>query len=131
MVFNDNLSNREFPIDPMTSLPKSIPGHPWITAALALTASALAAPTAPASWIERFVAIDNVCAWPNLTLLNDGSIAAVIHNQPSHSQLMGDLDCWVSRDGNFWEKRGQPTPNDPGTVRMNVAAGKTKDGSLV
>ena len=27
--------------------------------------------------LKRVVAIENVCAWPNLTLLADGSIAAV------------------------------------------------------
>src|SRR5688572_27083713 len=83
------------------------------------------------SGIERFIVVDNVCAWPNLTLLDDGSIAAIIHNQPSHSRLEGDLDCWVSKDGAWWEKRGRPAPNDPGTVRMNVAAGKGKNGEFV
>jgi len=83
------------------------------------------------SGIERYVVVDNVCAWPNLTLLRDGSIAAVIHNQPSHSLLEGDIDCWVSQDGALWEKRGNPTPNDLNTVRMNVAAGRAGDGNLV
>lgn len=83
------------------------------------------------SWISRYVAVDNVCAWPNLTLLGDGSIAAVIHNQPSHSSLPGDVDCWVSKDGVFWEKRGHPAPNEPETVRMNVAAGRARNGDLV
>ena len=81
--------------------------------------------------IERYVVVDNVCAWPNLTLLKDGTIAAVIHNQPSHSQMEGDVDCWASKDGVFWEKRGNPTPNDPGTVRMNVAAGRAVNGDHV
>ena len=31
--------------------------------------------------IARYVVVDNVCAWPNLTLLRDGTIAAIIHNQ--------------------------------------------------
>lgn len=83
------------------------------------------------TWISRYVAVDNVCAWPNLTLLGDGSIAAVIHNQPSHSSLPGDIDCWVSKDGVFWEKRGNPSPNEPETVRMNVAAGRARNGDLV
>jgi hypothetical protein len=85
----------------------------------------------PPVQIERYIAVDNVCAWPNLTRLKDGSIAAIIHNQPSHGRIMGDLDCWVSKDGNIWEKRGHPAPDDPGTVRMNVAAGRAANGDLV
>lgn len=27
--------------------------------------------------IQRFVAADNVCAWPNLTVLGDGTIVAI------------------------------------------------------
>jgi hypothetical protein len=39
------------------------------------------------SSVKRYVAIDNVCAWPNLTLLKDGTIIATIFNQPSHGRL--------------------------------------------
>ena len=81
--------------------------------------------------IQRFVAIDNVCAWPNLTLLRDGTIAAVIHNRPSHGGMEGDLDCRISKDGVLWEKRGHPAPNDPNTIRMNHAAGLAKNGDLL
>lgn len=97
------------------------------------TAAGAAGPAAepPPPAIARYVVVDNVCAWPNLTLLRDGSIAAVIHNQPSHSRLPGDLDCWVSPNGEFWEKRGHPAPNEPATVRMNVAAGRAGNGDLV
>ena len=31
---------------------------------------------------ERFVAVDNVCAWPNLTLAPDGTLIATIFNRP-------------------------------------------------
>jgi len=81
--------------------------------------------------IVRYVAVDNVCAWPNLIQLGDGSIAAIIHNQPSHGRVEGDIDCWVSPDGVLWEKRANPTPNDPGTVRMNVGAGRARNGDLL
>lgn len=103
-----------------------------------LVAASLACGSAPAATTEpvppkiaRYVVVDNVCAWPNLTVLSDGSIAAIIHNQPSHARKEGDIDCWVSRDGTFWEKRAQPAPNEPGTVRMNVAAGRAGNGDLV
>ncbi len=45
--------------------------------------------------IERYVSIDNVCAWPNLTKLPDGTIAAVIFGKPSHGQMAGDIECWA------------------------------------
>ena len=81
--------------------------------------------------IERHVAVENVCAWPNLTMLPDGTIAAIIHNKPSHGGMEGEVECWASRDGVKWELRGRPAPNDPDTVRMNVAAGLAKNGDLL
>lgn len=80
----------------------------------------------------RYVAIDNVCAWPNLTLLPDGSIAALIYGHPSHLQGPGDVECWVSEDGRgLWEKRGIAAPREPKTTRGNVAAGLAHNGDLV
>ncbi len=79
----------------------------------------------------RVVAVKGVCAWPNLTLMPDGSVVAVFHNQPSHGQQEGDLDCWASRDGLGWEKRSTVTRHEPNTVRMNHAAGLANSGDLV
>ena len=31
---------------------------------------------------ERYIGVDNVCAWPNLTSMPDGAIIATIFNQP-------------------------------------------------
>ncbi|MBL9134116.1 MAG: exo-alpha-sialidase [Verrucomicrobiaceae bacterium] len=81
--------------------------------------------------IQRFVGIDNVCAWPNLTLMPDGSINTTIFGQPSHGQMAGAAECWNSKDGQFWEKRSIPAPNDENTNRMNVAAGLAKNGDLL
>lgn len=82
--------------------------------------------------MERFIAIDNVCAWPNLTRLPDGSIVATIFNQPTHGGWEGDVECWASTDdGRTWHLRGVPAPHAPGANRMNVAAGLAHDGSLV
>lgn len=82
--------------------------------------------------MERYIAIDNVCAWPNLTILPDGAIAAAIYNQPSHGEDEGDVDCWASKDeGRTWKLRGVAAPHEPGTNRMNVAAGLAHDGSLI
>ena len=44
------------------------------------------------------VAVDNVCAWPNLTVLDDGTIVATIFNQPSHGSVAGDVECWATKD---------------------------------
>jgi len=81
--------------------------------------------------MERYIAIDNVCAWPNLTKMPDGGIVAMIFNQPCHGRWEGDVECWASKDGRFWEKRGTPAPHEPETVRMNVAAGLAANGDLV
>lgn len=81
--------------------------------------------------MERFVAIDNVCAWPNLTQRPDGELIATIFNQPCHGRWSGDVECWASRDGRFWAYRGTPAPHEAGTNRMNVAAGCAADGSLI
>ncbi len=49
--------------------------------------------------ILRFIAIDNVCAWPALTVLPDGSINATIFGKPSHGQMEGAVEVWNSPDG--------------------------------
>ena len=81
--------------------------------------------------IQRFIGIDNVCAWPNLTLLPDGSINATIFGKPSHGQMAGAIENWNSADGELWTKRGIPAPNEPHTNRMNVACGLAKNGDLL
>lgn len=81
--------------------------------------------------IQRFVAVDNVCAWPALTLLADGSINATLFAQPSHGRVAGTVEVWNSPDGQFWQKRGITAPNDPSTNRMNHAAGLAKNSDLI
>ena len=81
---------------------------------------------------EPIVAVDNACAWPNLTLLPDGAIVATIFNQPSHGSVAGDVECWASTDGGrSWQKRGTPAAHEPDTNRMNVAAGLAPGGDLL
>jgi hypothetical protein len=82
--------------------------------------------------MERYIAIDNVCAWPNLTQLPNGDIVAAIFNKPFHGLWVGDVECWASVDGGrLWSLRGVPAPHEPGTNRMNVAAGVAKNGDLL
>jgi hypothetical protein len=99
--------------------------------------AALAAGNEPAAdeesvpLVGRYVVIDNVCAWPNLTTLRDGTILATIFNRPSHGRMEGDVECWASADGRFWERRGTAAAHEPSANRMNVAAGLDRDGKLV
>ena len=87
---------------------------------------------APDGRIEQFIAVDNVCAWPNLTVLPNGEIAAAIFNRPHHGTNEGDVEVWASADGGkLWEFRGTATSRDPGTNRMNVAAGLAHNGDLI
>lgn len=81
--------------------------------------------------LEKYISIDNVCAWPNLTQLNNGDIIATIFNQPSHGRGEGDVEAWISKDGRSWNKQGNPTNHEPGTNRMNVAAGLSGSGDLI
>ncbi len=81
--------------------------------------------------LNRFIAVDNVCAWPNLTLLNDGTVVASIFNQPSHGRGEGDVDCWSSTDGQLWKKVGTAAMHEHMRNRMNVAAGLAKNGELI
>jgi len=62
----------------------------------------------------------------------NGDIAAVIFNQPCHGHWEGDAECWVSEDeGCTWRRRGVAAPHEPGTNRMNVAAGLAGNGDFV
>lgn len=82
--------------------------------------------------LGRYVAVDNVCAWPSLTFLPDGTIAAIIYGHPSHLQGPGDVQCWTSRDGRgLWEFRGTVAPHGADSTRGNVAAGLAHNGDLV
>ncbi|MFC1650412.1 sialidase family protein [Candidatus Latescibacterota bacterium] len=82
--------------------------------------------------IENIIAVDNVCAWPNLTLLPDGTIIATIYNKPSHGLEEGEADCYASIDGGrSWNYAGTPISHKSGETRMNLAAGLSNDGSLV
>ena len=82
--------------------------------------------------MERYIAVDNVCAWPNLTRMPDKHVVATIFNQPCHGKWEGDVECWQGDpEGRFWERVGVPAPHEPKTNRMNVAAGLARNGDLV
>jgi hypothetical protein len=78
------------------------------------------------------VAIQGVCAWPNLMRLPDGTLLAIVFNQPCHGRWEGDVDCWASTDnGESWRFRGRPAPHEAGANRMNVAAGPAANGDVL
>ncbi|MBI85486.1 MAG: hypothetical protein CMJ81_20020 [Planctomycetaceae bacterium] len=83
--------------------------------------------------IETRVAIQGVCAWPNLQRLDDGTLLVFIYNQPSHGKFEGDIDCWASEDsGQTWRFRGRAVPHgEPRTTRMNCAVGVAGNGDLI
>jgi hypothetical protein len=82
--------------------------------------------------VASHTAIQSVCAWPNLQIMPSGELLAFIFNQPCHGKWEGDLDCWSSADqGETWQFRGRPAPHEPGTNRMNCAAGFANKGDLV
>jgi hypothetical protein len=82
--------------------------------------------------MERYIAIDGVCAWPNMTQLSNGDLVVGIFNQPVHGRWEGDVEAWASEDGGYrWTKRGIATPGEPPGNRMNVAAGCAGDGDLI
>jgi len=83
---------------------------------------------------EYYVAVDNVCAWPNLTLLPSGEIAAAVYNRPAHGFGCGEVDLWVSDDGGrMWGRRSAVSDHSdaPDHVRMNHAVGLNREGHLV
>jgi len=83
---------------------------------------------------EFYVAIDNVCAWPNLTLLLNGEIAAAVYDQPSHGFGCGNVALWVSGDGGrLWTRRSNVSDHagNPEQVRMNCAVGLNTRGEIV
>lgn len=82
--------------------------------------------------MEKYIAIDNVCAWPNIKKLPNGEIIAVVFGQPCHLLWEGTIECWVSADnGRSWELRSNPVINAPETNRGNVAVGVKESGEIV
>ncbi len=82
--------------------------------------------------LERYIAIDHACGWPNLTALPNGDLALLAWPEPCHGQWEAAVTCWLSHDeGRTWDKASVPVPYAPGTNRMNHSAGLARDGALV
>lgn len=82
--------------------------------------------------MDRFIAIDGVCAWPNMTSLENDDLVVAIYNRPVHGRWHGDVEVWGSDDGGCsWAQRGTAAPGEPPGNRMNVAAGRAANGDLI
>ena len=82
---------------------------------------------------QPIVAIPNICAWPNLTMMGDGTVVAAVFGKPCDRQKEGDVQCWASADGGrTWQQRGTPAPHEePNSTRKNLAAGLAANGDLI
>ncbi len=81
---------------------------------------------------ERFIAIDDACGWPQVTVLPDGNLGCLVWPHPLHGYTEGAIECWTSSDGGRkWQKAGVPVPYAPTQNRMNVAGGLGADGSYI
>ena len=97
----------------------------------AMTTNAGPPQPSPYAFYERYIAIDDACAWPILHVLPNGELSALIWPLNVHGKVEGAAEAWISRDhGVKWRKAGIPVMNAPGTSRMNVAAGVV-DGALI
>ena len=122
--------------------------RPWFAAVLvagASTSGIAANPIAPLSPpryatqsngqpVEPKVIAKEVCAWPAMTKLPNGTLLIANFNRPSHGRMIGDVDCWASEDqGKSWTQRATAAPHEPGTNsnRMNVAFGTLANGDAL
>ncbi len=81
---------------------------------------------------KRFIAIDNVCAWPQIRKNRDEAIFMTGFNKPCHGKIEGDVDCWVSYDkGEFFTYTGTPVLHNPATNRMNHCSGFAHNGDFL
>jgi len=83
---------------------------------------------------EFYVAVDSKGLWPNLTLMSNGDIVAMIYNHPSHGFGCGDIEAWVSRDnGRSWNFLSVVSDHSdkPGHVRMNHSVGLNARNELI
>ncbi len=82
--------------------------------------------------MKPIIAIEDVCAWPNLIALPGGELVVILFNRPSHGLEEGGLECWGSKDGGRnWAKKGVASPPEPGQNRMHSAFGQTRREELI
>lgn len=102
-------------------------------AILLIAGTACALPPQPShfAFYERYIAIDDACAWPKLNVLPNGNLAVLIWPYNNHGATEGAIECWTSSDnGVRWKKAGVPLANAPGTNYIHIAGGVV-DGELM
>lgn len=85
---------------------------------------------------EFYVAVDNKGGWPNLKLLQNGELGAMIYNHPSHGY--GDdsgTELYISSDGGrsfqFRSLVSSLENDPPGAIRMQKCFGVNSEGHLI
>lgn len=82
--------------------------------------------------MQRFIAVDNKCLWPQLRMGENEKIYMTGFNKPCHGMVEGDVDCYVSCDGGeSFGFTGIPVVHDKGCNRMNHNSGFTHDGEFI
>ncbi|HRX42781.1 MAG TPA: sialidase family protein [Clostridia bacterium] len=82
--------------------------------------------------LQRYIAVDNKCLWPQLRMDENGKIFMTGFNQPCHGMVEGDVDCFTSTDGGkSFMPAGIPVVHDAGCNRMNHNSGFTHGGDFI
>ncbi len=82
--------------------------------------------------LQRFIAVDNKCLWPQLRMDENEKIYMTGFNKPCHGMIEGDVDCYISTDGGeSFEFSGIPVVHDAGCNRMNHTSGFTHSGEFI
>lgn len=82
--------------------------------------------------LERYIAVDNACLWPQLRLSDSGNIFMTGFNKPCHGMIEGDVDLWKSTDGGkLFKLTGTLVEHDPGENRMNHVSGFAHNGDFI
>ena len=82
--------------------------------------------------LQRFIAVDNKCLWPQLRMNENEKIYMTGFNQPCHGMVEGDVDCYTSDDGGMsFQFKGIPVVHEKGCNRMNHTSGFTHMGEFI
>ena len=82
--------------------------------------------------LERFIAVDNGCLWPQMRIDSNGRIFLTGFSSPCHGMTEGDVDCWISSDGGkIFNHSGALVVHEPTTNRMNHVSGFTHSGDFI
>ena len=82
--------------------------------------------------LERFIAVDNACLWPQLRIGDSGDIFMTGFNKPCHGMIEGDVDLWKSNDGGrLFNLTSTPVVHEPTENRMNHVSGFAHNGDFM